>query len=84
MSPPYKVWWWRYNSFGLPHDVARPRYQRAMWLNGWEPLMASHHPAKFGGHRHYGNGDMFLVPEEEDSRRSHFNPPLLFSLKNLA
>ena len=28
--------------------------------------MVSHHPAKFGGHRHCGSGDiMFLVAEEK-------------------
>ena len=42
--------------------------------------MVSHHPAKFGDHRHCGSGDiMFLVAEEENSRCSHFNPPLLFN-----
>ena len=40
--------------------------------------MVSHHPAKFGGYRHCGSGDVFLVAEEEDSRCSRFNPPLLF------
>ena len=40
--------------------------------------MASHHPAKFGDHRHCGNGDiMFLIAEEQNSRCSRFNPPLL-------
>ena len=35
--------------------------------------------AKFDGHRQCGSGDIvfFLVPEEEDSRCSHFNLPLL-------
>ena len=42
--------------------------------------MVSHHPAKFGDHRHCGSGDiMFLVAEEENSRCSCFNPPLLFN-----
>ena len=42
--------------------------------------MVSHHPAKFGGHRHCGSGDiMFLFAEEENSRCSRFNPPLLFN-----
>ena len=40
--------------------------------------MIGHHPAKFGGHRHGGNGDMFLLAEEEKSRCSCFNPPLPF------
>ena len=44
--------------------------------------MVSHHPAKFGDHRHCGSGDiMFLVAEEENSRCSRFNPPLLFISK---
>ena len=41
--------------------------------------MVSHHPAKFCGHRHCDSGDiMLLVAEEENSRCSRFNPPLLF------
>ena len=40
--------------------------------------MVSHYPAKFGGHRHCGSEDMFLVHEEEDFRCSCFNPPLLY------
>ena len=39
--------------------------------------MVSHHPAKFGDHRHCGSGDMFLVTEEENSRCTCFNLPLL-------
>ena len=31
-----------------------------------EPLKVSHHPARFGGYRHYGSRDMFLVVEEQD------------------
>ena len=42
--------------------------------------MVSHHSAKFGDHRHCGSEDiMFLVAEEENSRCSRFNPPLLFN-----
>ena len=41
--------------------------------------MVSHKPAKFGDHRHCGRGDIiFLVAEEENSRCSRFNPPLLY------
>ena len=44
--------------------------------------MVSHHPAKFGDHRHCGSRNiMFLVAEEENPRRSRFNPPLLFVSK---
>ena len=39
--------------------------------------MVSHHLAKFGGHRHCGSGDMFLVAEEKKS----FDPPLPFVSK---
>ena len=46
------------------------------------PLKVSHHPAKFGGHRHYGSGDrMFLVVEVQDSSCRCFNPPLVFIFK---
>ena len=37
-------------------------------LCGWEPVIVSHHFAKFGGHRHCGSGDMLLVVEELDSK----------------
>ena len=50
-----------------------------MWLYGWEPLMVSHHCAKFVGHSHSTSGDiMFLVVEEQDCTWSHLNLPLLF------
>ena len=45
--------------------------------------MVSHHRAKFGDNRHCGSRDMFLVAEEENSRCSRFNPPLLFNLSLL-
>ena len=42
--------------------------------------MVSHHPAKFGDHRHCGSGDItFLLAEEESSRCSRYNLPLLFN-----
>ena len=38
-----------------------------MLLHRWEPLMVSHHPAKSGGHRNCGSGDLiFLMVEEKD------------------
>ena len=41
--------------------------------------MVSKQPAKFGGHRQCGSGDiMFLVIDEQDSTYSCLNPPLLF------
>ena len=44
--------------------------------------MLSHHSATFCGHRHFISRDiMFLVAEEEDSRRSPFNQPLLLISK---
>ena len=61
----------------MPRDFEVPCNQRIMWLYGWEPLIVSHSPAKFGGHGHCGSGDLFLVVEEEDSRCSGFNSPLL-------
>ena len=42
--------------------------------------MVTHHSAKFGDHKHGGSGDiMFLVAEEETSRCSRLNKPLLFN-----
>ena len=41
--------------------------------------MVSHHPAKIGGHRHCGSGDIVFVAKEENTRSSRFNPPLLFN-----
>ena len=46
------------------------------WFYGWEPLMVSDHPAKFGSHKHCGTGDMmFLVVEEQDWKyaKNHTN-----------
>ena len=41
--------------------------------------LVSYGPARFGGHRHCGSGDIFLVAEEETLGCSCFNPPLLFN-----
>ena len=35
--------------------------QKVKQLYGWKPFDAIHHPAKFGGLRHSGDGDIFLV-----------------------
>ena len=43
--------------------------------------MVNHHHAKFGDHIHCGSEDMFLVSEEENSRCSRFNQPLVFISK---
>ena len=32
-----------------------------MWLYGQEPIKVSHHPAKFGNHKHSGSGDVFSL-----------------------
>ena len=44
--------------------------------------MVSHHPAKFSGQKHCGSEVvMFLFVEEENSRCSRLNLPLLFIYK---
>ena len=43
--------------------------------------MASHLPSKFGGHRHCGVEDIFLVVEEPDCTCSRLNPLLMFISK---
>ena len=41
--------------------------------------MVSHYPAKSGGHKHCGIGDMmFVVVERQDSICPRLDPPLLF------
>ena len=51
----------------LSHDLARLRDQRVIWPYGSEPLIVSHHPAKFLDHRHFNSGGMmFLVIEGLD------------------
>ena len=44
--------------------------------------MVSHHPGKFGGHRHCGSGDkMFFVVEGQDSTCPRLDLLLLFISK---
>ena len=38
----------------------RPGDQRIMLLYMLEPFKVSHHPAKFGCHRHSGSGDIMV------------------------
>ena len=45
-------------------DLARSCDQRVMQF---QPHMVSHQPAKFGGYKHGGIEDMFLVVEGQDS-----------------
>ena len=42
--------------------------------------MVSHHPARFGDHRHCGSGEIMSLVAEEENSCTHFNPPLLFNL----
>ena len=55
---------WRY-VFNLSRDLGRPRGKKIIYEQ--ELLQLSHYSAKFGGHRHCGIGDMFLLVEEQDS-----------------
>ena len=45
--------------------------------------MVSNHPAKFGGRRRCGSGDMFVVVGGQDSTCPCLDPPLLLSLKHM-
>ena len=46
------------------------------------PLMVNQQPAKFGGDRYCGSGDIiYLVAKEQDSTCSRSNPPFMLSLK---
>ena len=54
------MWYWRYNAFSLSRDLARPCDQRVEWLYRQDPIEVSFHPAKFGGHRHSGRGNIMV------------------------
>ena len=62
--------------------MTRPRDERIIWLYVWDCLMVSRHPARIGGHRHFGSADMiYLMVEGQDFTYSRVNPPLLFISK---
>ena len=68
--------------FSFYRHLAKPRYQRVMGLYGWEILMVSHHPAKFGGHGHCCNsGDITLSVVEDQDFLPCLNPSLLLISK---
>ena len=46
---------------GSHSHLGRPQDQMVLWFHGWEPLMLSHHPAKFGGQWHCGSKDMIFL-----------------------
>ena len=46
--------------------------------------MVSHHPTKFGGHRHCDSGDMVLVVEGQDFSCSRLNGLYCLSLMRMA
>ena len=57
---------WRYDGEDMMVLVChviflRLNDQGVMWLDGKKPLKVSHHPAKSGGDRHCGSGDLFLA-----------------------
>ena len=50
--------------FSLSRYLEITRDQRTMGSNGWEQLLVSHQPSKFGDHSFFGIRDiMFLVIE---------------------
>ena len=52
----------------MSHDHATPRDQRVIKLCGWKPLV-SHHPPKFGCHRHYGSKEIMVLSLSRDPTR---------------
>ena len=42
----------------MSHDLARPLESRAIRLYKQGPLKVSHNPARFGGYKHCGSGDI--------------------------
>ena len=51
-----KIW-----RFSLSRDLLRPRDQRIMQVYECEFHIVFYHPAKFGGHSHYDNGDIMIL-----------------------
>ena len=62
---PLKLWQWRYNGFSLSLDLARSCKitQSKSHVTLWVAVhTVNYHPAKFGGHGHFGSGvKMILV-----------------------
>ena len=45
----------------MPFDLAKPHDQSIMWIYGLKLIKLSHHPSKYGGHRHCGSGDIMIL-----------------------
>ena len=78
------MWQWKYNGISLTQDLTNRLDQGVVWLDRWRPLMASHYHAKFGGHKHWCSGDMFLVIAEEESICLFESAITYWSLKYMA
>ena len=78
------MWQWKYNGLSLTQDLTNRLDQGVVWLDRWRPLMTSHYHAKFGGHKHWCSGDMFLVIAEEESICLFESAITYWSLKYMA
>ena len=52
---------WRYNVFNFYRYLTRPTNWRVIRIHDWELLALCLHPGKFGGHGHYGSGDINIL-----------------------
>ena len=60
------LWYWRYNGFGLSHNLARPCDQRVMRLYRQDRIKATYHRVKFGDHRYSGRRDTMVFVLSHD------------------
>ena len=67
----------------LCHVILQDHLIKVKQFYAWEHLMVSNHPAKFGGRRRCGSGDMFVVVGGQDSTCPCLDPPLLLYLKHI-
>ena len=77
----------------MSRDLRRQRNQSVMWLYVWEPLIVNYHPAKFGGNRRCGSGNVNIpantnillqMRDIRDYIYAGLLQPLLFSVKHMA
>ena len=64
--------------FSLLCYLARPHDQRVQQLYGWEPVKLTHHPARFGSHKHCGISalkefvSLIMLAIEIEKKRDYF------------
>ena len=58
---PWVFYKWKYNRFNLWRDLTRPPHWGVVQIYRWEFFAVCHDLDKFGDHKHYESGNMFLI-----------------------